>query len=673
MSGRGATASRIAMRLERRPIEATLIAAVKRCGRSAALLAVALLGANMPIHAETPTVSSVPSPFEAAAAELGATRDRYEVEYLMMPMRDGVRLETTVLRPKAPGRYPVIMVRTPYTARREITRGHVYSTLLARGDYAFVFQNERGSNWSEGRFALLQNVANDGYDTMTWIAAQSWSNGKIGTVGCSSSAENQLRLGTLQHAAHKAMVAMSPGTATRGLPGIPSPGGFHKNGVPLLSIWATWLQISSTYRVRPALPQGLEPDEEVSIIRNYAPAVPLGDEVAKAVAKSILVAPSRDVLTRLGVPANELRHIVDADPGNADDPAWAKLDGLGAADSTGSTPNLLINGWGDLAAYETLRIHEFMQDRPDQYLIMAPTDHCQMWKATEWTKIGERPIGDGRIGPSRTELSKIMLAWFDWRLKGDARAWTPMPKVQTFLMGANTWLTGERWPLKGIKPNRFYISSDGGANSASGDGRLLTRRPTVEVADEFQADPADPVGGGGDGVFGPSSSDQRTIEARKDVLVYTSPALTKGLAVVGDLKAVLYVSADVKDTDVAVKVVDVYPDGTAYNVTHSILRLRYREGLSAPRMLERGQVYRVEIGGMATSNYFAPGHRFRLEISGANFPYFERNMNTGSRNSFEASGVVANIKVHHGAEHASYIEFDEYTHPLRLARRSAAN
>lgn len=640
--------------------------AAKVCRRLAVLLAVVLICEASAALAESSPVDGLPSPFEAAAAKLGATPDRYQISYLMLPMRDGVRLETAILRPKSSDRFPVIMVRTPYTALRELTRQPAYASMLARGDYAFVFQNERGTSWSEGRFKLLQNVAADGFDTLTWIAAQPWSNGRVGTAGCSSSGENQLRLGTLAHPAHKAMVAMSPGTATRGLPGISSPGGFHKNGVPLLNAWATWFQISSSYGARPAFPQGLKPEEEITIIRNYTPTVPLRDEVAKEVAKSMLVAPSREIIARLGLPPNDFVRIVDADPGDPSDPAWAALDGLNAGDTAGSTPNLLVNGWGDVAAFETLKIYEFLQDRPDQYLIMAPTDHCQMWMATESSKVGDRPIGDGRIGDSRIELPKLMEAWFDWRVKGDPAAWKPMPKVQTFLMGANTWLAGDRWPLKGVKSNRFYLSSGGGANSSTGDGRLLTSRASTEASDQFQSDPYHPVGGGGDGVFGPSSSDQRSIEARADVLVYTSAVLSKGLSVVGELKAVLYVSADVKDSDIAVKIVDVYPDGTAYNVAHSILRLRYRDGLRAPRMMEAGQVYRVEIGGMATSNYFAPGHRLRLEVAGANFPFFERNMNTGSRNSYETSGIVANIKVHHGPEQASHIEFDEYTRPLRL-------
>jgi putative CocE/NonD family hydrolase len=279
-----------------------------------------------------------------------------------------------------------------------------------------------------------------------------------------------------------------------------------------------------------------------------------------------------------------------------------------------------------------------------------------MMRTDEFAKVGDRPVGDSRFPYAEVEMS-----WFDHWLKGNPTSWKPMPKVQIFLMGANVWLTGDGWPLKDSRRSRLLLDGGGHANTLEGDGQLVKKIEGGEIVDHFDYNPNDPTPTVGGGLLGAVSTDQRPVEERQDVLVYSTPKLTRGVAFVGDIHAVLYISTEVKDTDVAVKLVDVYPDGTAYNVQDSILRLQYRNGKALAEEVIPGQIYRVDIGEMVTGNYFAPGHRVRLEIAGANFPSSDRNWNNGGRNDLATTGPVAHISVHHGPKSPSHVEFTEYT------------
>lgn len=590
----------------------------------------------------------MPTKLEAAVRELGATSDKYTVDYLMLPMRDGVRLATVVIRPRAPGRYPTVLDRTPYVTSR---LAPYYGALFA-SDYVILVQNERGSNLSEGQFGILHNTANDARDTIDWVAAQPWSNGRVGAQGCSSTAENQLLLGARGHPALKAIIPMSAGAGVGAIPGVSSQGLFYRGGVPAINVWSLWYAPFG-YIKRPQLPKDLTAEQTRSSLRNFELDSPnfMNPSYEKVREQSLRIAPSRDILRRMQTPSSEYEKFIGVTP---IDPAWRSLDLITAAD-TGATPAININGWADVGAYESMKLFEFQQHHPDQYLIMAPTTHCQMTQTSKAAKLGERPVGDTSFA-----YPEIIKAWFDRFLKEDAKAWKPMPKVQVFLMGANTWLTGDRWPLPATRSARLCLAGAGAANSLWGDGRLESAPATEAGSDRFRADPTNPVPSLGGALYG-GSKDQRGIEARVDVLVYSTPVLENGLTIAGDIRAHLFVSADTKDTDLAVKLVDVYPDGTAYNIQTGILRLRYREGYERPEPLVPGQIYRVEIGEMVTANYFAPGHRLRIEIAGSDFPNFDRNWNTGGANEREVAGITANVTIHHGAARASYIEFTEYT------------
>jgi putative CocE/NonD family hydrolase len=238
---------------------------------------------------------------------------------------------------------------------------------------------------------------------------------------------------------------------------------------------------------------------------------------------------------------------------------------------------------------------------------------------------------------------------------------TDMPKVQYYIMGKNEWKTSDVWPPKGTSFQKWFLHSDGNANSRMGDGTLATNRPTKDAVDNFVYDPANPVPslGGHTCCTGSETEaggyDQSEIELRNDVLVYTSEKLTEGIEVTGALEVVLSVSSSALDTDFTAKLVDVYPDGRAFNVQEGALRMKYRKSLSESTLIEPGKIYEVHLDLHATSNYFAKGHRIRLEVSSSNFPRLERNLNTGGNNFDETEWKVAKNAVHHSPKHPSYL------------------
>ena len=597
-----------------------------------------------------------PTPLEASARSLGADTVRYRIDYLMLPMRDGVRLATVVIRPKADGASAALLVRTPYPVT-SLDTFNGFAKGLFEKNYAIIMQNERGSQWSEGDFGLLTQTTADGQDTLDWIAAQDWSNGRVGLHGCSSTAENQLKLAAIGHPALRACVAMSSGAGIGDIPGAEgSQGLFFRGGVPMLADWALW-HVPNGIRSRPKLPEVADGDELARTMRLYSLGVPSfrDSEYAKALEASLRQPPSGEVLRRMGAPRTGFEQFI-ASPTAA---AWDDVDLIDAS-HTGATPTINLNGWMDIGAYETVKLFEFQQHHPDQYLIMAPTGHCRMTRTSKDAKLGDRPIGDTTFG-----YDEIFTAWFDRWLLDKPEDWKPMPKVQVFLMGAGSWLTGETWPLPETAERSLYLGSDVGAATLWGDGVLLAG-PRAAGADAFLADPRNPVPSiGGDlGISAPVCTDQRPAECRADVLVYSTPALEQAVSIVGDVSAELYVSADVPDADVFVKLVDVYPDGTAYNLAQTALRLRYRSGVGSPAALVAGEVYRVEVRGISTANYFPPGHRIRVEIAGSSFPSADRNWHAGDRNDLATDGPVAHLTLHHGGDHPSRVRVREYRGPV---------
>lgn len=606
-----------------------------------------------------------PTALESAVRDLGADAARYRADYVMLPMRDGIRLATVVFRPRAAGRNPALLVRTPYAFGIPERFKPMHAAQFKKG-YVLVLQNERGSEWSEGEFGFLTATTADAQDTLDWIAAQDWSSGKVGLHGCSSTAENQLKLSAIGHPALRACVPMSSGAGVGDIPGAEGSNGcFFRGGVPMIKTWALW-HAPFGVRQRPKLPAGAEGDELARILRQYSVTVPdfRSPEYARALGKETLQAPSGRILRRMGSPLTGYEAFMADGPAS---PAWEPVD-LVNASHAGATPSININGWMDVGAYETVKLFEFQQHHPDQYLIMAPTEHCRMLATSPEGRLGDRLMGDTRF-----PYDEVIISWFDRFLCGEPDDWRPMPKVQVFLMGAGTWLAGESWPLPETEARTLFLASDESASTLWGDGALVPA-PRAAGTDEFIADPRNPVQSlGGDlGTGGPVCTDQRAVECRADVLVYSTPVLTEPVAIAGDVSAELYLSADVRDADVFVKLVDVYPDGTAYNLADSCLRLRYRDGYARPADLVPGEVCHVRVGGITTANYFPAGHRIRIEVAGSNFPLADRNWHAGGRNDLATDGPVARLTVHHGEGRESALHFRAYTGEVAVNTPMAA-
>jgi uncharacterized protein len=578
---------------------------------------------------------------------------------IMVPMRDGVGLDTNVYRPKdwTGGPLPTILWKTPYN-ELEMQSGAALSYALAavKRGYAFVVQNERGRYFSEGTWQILGHPQTDGYDTLTWIAKQPWSNGKVGTLGCSSSAEWQLALAGMHHPALAAMVPMSSGAGIGKVGRFQEQGNWYTGGVPR-SLFFVWLY-GVDNPLRAQLPAGLDPamHARVSQYNDLAATKP------KVVwAKQIRHLPIDKMLADLGEPAGTFEQLIDRTPA---DPAWTQ-GGLYHEDMGWGVPALWFNSWYDVSIGPNLELFNHARKSGDpqaaanQFTVVAPMPHCSYWKMGPDTLVGERSMGDTSF-----DVDGTIFSWFDRWLKGKQAAWpATTPPVRYFTMGENQWKSSASWPPKEAKPVRMYFRSNGSANSLFGNGRLdFAPPPQGEKSDHYVYDPMNPVQtiGGSDccngGLVTPGAYDQRSIEARSDVLVYNSEPLKEPMEISGAIDAVLKVSSSAKDTDFAVKLVDVLPDGTAYIIGDTIFRARYRDGFDKSEMMTPDGIYTIKPTPMTTSLRFDKGHRIRIEVTSSNFPKFVRNLNTGGPNESESVGVVANNTLHHAGENASYIE-----------------
>ncbi|MGI9517841.1 MAG: CocE/NonD family hydrolase [Pirellulaceae bacterium] len=320
--------------------------------------------------------------------------------------------------------------------------------------------------------------------------------------------------------------------------------------------------------------------------------------------------------------------------------------------------------WFDVASSPNIalfnHVHENADDpevRDNQYLIIAPVLHCRFTRSTEKTMVGDLDVGDARLN-----YDEQINGWFDYWLKADVSKKPEMPRVQYYTMGANKWQSADQWPPAGVEMTPFYLTSGGKANTLFGDGGLANdAAPDSDQPDTYKYDPMLPVPSvGGNvcctgGAIEAGSYDQQDLEQREDILVYSTEPLTEGVEVSGFIEATLFVSSDVRDSDFTIKLIDVYPDGRAFNLDETILRARYREGFDQEVFMETGEVYKLEMSPMSTSNYFAEGHRIRIEVSSSNFPRFTRNLNTGGNNFDESEGVVATNTIHHSQEYPSQI------------------
>ncbi len=580
---------------------------------------------------------------------------------VMMPMRDGIRLATDIYRPKTDKKVPIIFSRTPYNfnswgngKQRTGTAKRAYEA-VKRG-YAYVVQNERGRYYSEGQWDILGVPLTDGFDAFTWMKNQSWSNGKIGTLGCSSTAEWQMAVAALDHPSHAAMVPQAYGAGVGRVGEINEQGNWYRGGAEQLLFFA-WLYGVEHDKFKPRIPAGATQEDLIRISRFYDLA-PENPPIDMKTALSHL--PIQDILKNINGKHEVFDKMVRRTPNHED---WFK-GGIYHDNMEIGVPSFWFASWYDVSITPNLALFNHVRNnakdpeiRDNQYLVIAPTMHCGYTRATENTVVGELSVGDARLN-----YDEQIYAWFDLWLKGEQNDFKEKtPRVQYYTMGINKWQASESWPPEGTELKTYYLNSGGSANSFFGDGKLSTTKARKDNPDSFTYDPMQPVpsyGGNvcctGNAVKG-GAFDQQQMETRNDILVYTTDVLKEGVEISGFIESTLYVSSDAKDTDFTIKLIDVHPDGKAYNLDETIQRVRYREGYEKEVFMEDGKVYKVDLTPMSTSNFFKKGHRIRIEISSSNFPRFARNLNTGGNNYDEKEGIVAHNKVHHSSKYTSQI------------------
>jgi hypothetical protein len=589
---------------------------------------------------------------------------------LMVPMRDGLRMAADVYYPKTgAAKYPAIFVRTPYNfnfwdVRLGAPRDMSNILEAVRRGYAWVDMNERGHFFSEGNYDILGPPITDGSDAITWITAQPWSDGKVGTIGCSSTAEWQMAVAAQGTPGYAAMIPESFGAGVGRVAPYYEQGNWYRGGAVQM-LFIAWLY-GEQNQVRPMFPANLSREDLIRASKSFDLAQqPPPVDWSKALAHL----PEMDIYKAVDGPHGIFADSMPVPTGGAmikrapNDPAWYR-GGLFHDDMVINVPGLWIMSWYDVSVGPNLATYNHVRKtaRPEianqQYAVIAPVLHCSYKRATENTVVGERSMGDARL-----DYDALTYGFFDRFLKGQQNGLLDtLPKVRYFTMGSNQWQSSDTWPPAGARPVTYYLSSNGAANTRHGDGVLGPKPPAQDKPDSFSYDPMKPVpshGGNvcctGTAVVG-GALDQQQMEDRGDILVYSTEPLTEAMEVSGPIEVTLNVSSDAKDTDFTVKVIDVDPDGHAFNLDETIQRARYRNGYNQPiAMMEPGKVYQIAFQPMTTSNRFAPGHRIRIEVSSSNFPRFDRNLNTGGNNYDEATGVVAHNRIHHSKQYPSTI------------------
>jgi putative CocE/NonD family hydrolase len=556
---------------------------------------------------------------------------------VMVPMRDGTRLATDLHLPEdGGGTRPVILIRTPYDKRTHREPGADAHAFMRHG-YAVAVQDVRGKFASEGRYEVAVSDPEDGYDTVSWLAAQSWCSGRVGTYGCSYLGENQLQLARLGHRSHAAMIPKAAAGAYH-----PRYFGLRTGGALELMEAVHWLGMHGARTAKP-------------IATGAAVAAPTGSVTPGGEFDRLCrTLPVASILGLAGAESSDFEGFVTREPA---DPWWDRLGYVKPGDAI-PVPGLHINSWYDYGVAETLELVRMLGD--GQFAIISPARHCESEAATEDTVVGARSVGD-----ARRDYMDLYLRWFDhWLLDRDTGV-TARPRYELFVIGRGAWRADDAWPPAAARLTRLYLHSAGAANSRRGDGGLLAATPGDQPADRFMYDPADPVPSVGGPVSPVTASDpsaeqgsfdQGPVEDRDDVLVYSTPPLERGVEVTGPVTLVLYASSSAPDTDFTGKLVDVDPDGRAFNVQEGILRARYREGGVAAAPLVPDAIYELRVDLGAVSNWFAPRHRIRLEVSSSNFPRFDRNLNTGGANHDETAWSVAVNSIHHSDGRASHLE-----------------
>ena len=539
-------------------------------------------------------------------------------------MRDGTVLRADAYHPDTTVRFPTLLRRTPYDKEREATVETARK--LAERGYLVVIQDLRGRFASDGEFSTGfqgsdHNDAEDGYDTVEWAAQLPWSTGKVGTFGISYDGWTQW---ALAHTRPPHLVTMIPGCIAA------SALDRELSGVLRLGrvLWWNTNSMPPDVRLRQEEPWGPKTVEEAERLwierdRNkwlwFLPLMEIPDE------------------TMLGMGPHWRRWLENH---NVDHFRFLEKH------REVNVPILSMTGWYDQQVGNIKHFTGMVQNgmtehaRENQHLIVGPWSHT--------TELSDSNVGEVDFGPDASrDYCDVADLWFGRWLRGEKNDVEEWPPVQLFVMGANKWRAENEWPLARTMYTDFYLHSGGHANTPAGDGALTTQPPRDQPPDEYVYDPRDPVMT----LYTPAGQhepqDQRALDGREDILVYSTPPLQEPLEVTGPVTVKLWAASSARDTDFVAKLIDVWPDGFAQELCHGIVRARYRESFDQPSLIQPGQVYEYTIQVNPISNLFKPGHRIRVDISSSDFPNFDRNHNTGGDDYAEATLVTARQTIFH--------------------------
>lgn len=534
--------------------------------------------------------------------------------HVPVPMRDGIALATDVYLPNKTGKYPTLLVRDMYTNGSPKGRQE-YAKFATSNGYALVFQSVRGRYDSEGKWYPYFQEINDGDDTLSWIAKQSWSDGQVGMFGSSYLASVQWLAAVNKNPALVAIApAVSPGNYYRD---VAYPGGAFS----LLSraSWGIGLAGSRTNMKFPV--------DWISGIGHL---------------------PLEDLAENVGF---NVPHFQDWLAHPSYDDYWKPLN-LEERASEMNVPAMNIGGWFDVFLRSTIGSYKTMTEqaatatsRNGQRLIIGPWSHG--WNST--TKTGDLEFGENSLISS----SDLLLNWFDYWMKGNTKPTslkTDEAPVRIFVMGENVWRDEQEWPLARTDYRPFYFH----------DNKTLSQTSPAKQTGtlKYDYDPADPVPTLGGNIMNPKLRgpyDQKPLDDREDILRFVTEPFTQATEFTGPISAEIYASSSAPDTDFMAKLIVVKPDGTAFNLVDGVIRARYREGFEKPKLIEPGKVYKYEIDMWATSYKLSPGDRIRVDITSSNYPRLARNLNTGAEFAKTSAMKVANQKLHMSSKYPSKI------------------
>ena len=558
--------------------------------------------------------------------------------------RDGVTLRADVYRPDADGRFPVLLTRLPYDKNGRQRPGDI-DCFVERG-YVVVGQDTRGRFASEGdEYYPLIWEAQDGYDAVEWAAALPWSDGNVGTMG-------QSYLGATQYL----LLPTRPPHLKTAFP-VSASADFHQSWVYHTggAFEFGWqipyaILMARDTLAREGLTESLLPALEREITD---PVIAFGQPLTEEAYRRLPLTVWDDLLKPVARYLGEyLRHPDDG-------PYWWAIN-LERQLHNINIPMYHVTSWydiflrGGLTAFAGLREHAMGETaRNHQKLLVGPWAHLFPYTSPTSRGTGDIDFGDN----AKIELHETQLRWFDHWLKGIDTGIADEPPVKLFVMGENVWRDENEWPLARTRYTPYYFHSRGQANSGGGDGGLSAAAPGEEPPDRFVYDPDNPVPtrGGNTLIIPVGVQDQREVESRQDVLVYTGEPLSEPLEVTGPITVTLFAATSTPDTDFTAKLVDVRPDGYARNLADGIIRGRYRASRTRPTLLQPDTVTKFTIDLWATSHVFLAGHRIRVEISSSNFPRFDRNLNTGDDQATSSRFQIASQTVFHDSRYPSHI------------------